>query len=189
MHHSSQARNYGIEEIEKFQAKLKAGRIIPAIATTTAMATGFVCLEIYKHLTMAPLSMAGRRNLFANLALPGPLLTLSEPAPCKKIVSGERWDPDMYMNVDEVAVPEGHTLWDHITVPGAQAMTLEQLFGFFAAQYKLKVTELLVKGKAIYSEVLNFNKNASNRPRPIVDLCNTGRIAAQSPCSYRGPRL
>ena len=33
------ARNYGIEEIEKFQAKLKAGRIIPAIATATAMAT------------------------------------------------------------------------------------------------------------------------------------------------------
>lgn len=164
------ARNYGIEEIEKFAAKLKAGRIIPAIATTTAMATGFVCLELYKHLTAAPLAMAGRRNLFANLALPGPLITLSEPAPCKKIASGQRWDPDMYMDVDEVAVPEGHTLWDHIMVPGAQAMTLEQLFAFFAAQHKLKVVELLVKGKAIYSETLNFSKNSSNKPRSLVEL-------------------
>ena len=164
------ARNYGIEEIEKFAAKLKAGRIIPAIATTTAMATGFVCLELYKHLTTEPRAMGGRRNLFANLALPGPLITLSEPAECKKIASGQRWDPDMYMDVDEVAVPEGHTLWDNIMVPGAHAMSLEQLFGFFAAQYKLKVTELLVKGKAIYSEVLNFSKNASNKPRRLVEL-------------------
>ena len=163
------ARNYGIEEIDKFAAKLKAGRIIPAISTTTAMATGFVCLELYKQLA-APLAMAGRRNLFANLALPGPMISLSEPAPCKKIESGQRWDPDMYMDVDEVAVPEGHTLWDHIQVPDARAMTLDQLFAFFAAQYKLKVTELLIKGKAVYSEVLRFGKNESNRSRHIVEL-------------------
>ena len=49
-------------------------------------------------------------------------------------------------------------------------MTLEQLFAFFVAQHKLKVTELLVKGKAIYSEVLNFSKNGANRPRPLVEL-------------------
>ena len=66
----------------------QAGRIIPAIATTTAMATGFVCLELYKHLAGRPLT--ARRNLFANLALPGPLLMLSEPMPCPKIKSGAR---------------------------------------------------------------------------------------------------
>jgi len=74
------------------------------------------------------------------------------------------------MDVDEVAVPKGHTLWDHIMVPGAKAMTLDQLFAFFAAQYKLKVTELFVKGKAIFSEALNFSKNATNRPRRVVEL-------------------
>lgn len=76
------ARNYGIPEVDKLKAKFIAGRIIPAIATSTAMATGLVCLELYKVLD-GEHKLEDYRNSFANLALP--LFSMAEPVPPKVI--------------------------------------------------------------------------------------------------------
>ncbi|XP_022755548.1 ubiquitin-activating enzyme E1 1-like isoform X1 [Durio zibethinus] len=87
------ARNYSIPEVDKLKAKFIAGRIIPAIATSTAMATGLVCLELYKVLDGAH-KVEDYRNTFANLALP--LFSMAEPVPPKVLkhrdMSWTVWD-------------------------------------------------------------------------------------------------
>ncbi|KAI9153966.1 hypothetical protein LWI28_019105 [Acer negundo] len=87
------ARNYGIPEVDKLKAKFIAGRIIPAIATATAMATGFVCLELYKALDGGH-KLEDYRNTFVNLALP--LFSIAEPVPPKVVkhqdMSWTVWD-------------------------------------------------------------------------------------------------
>ncbi|KAL6534408.1 E1 ubiquitin-activating protein [Orobanche hederae] len=87
------ARNYSIPEVDKLKAKFIAGRIIPAIATSTAMATGLVCLELYKVLD-GHHKLEDYRNTFANLALP--LFSMAEPVPPKVIkhqaMSWTVWD-------------------------------------------------------------------------------------------------
>jgi hypothetical protein len=57
--------------------KLKAGRIVPALVTTTAVVAGLQTCELVKIL--AGVDMEQHRNSFLNLALPS--ISPSEPVP------------------------------------------------------------------------------------------------------------
>lgn len=71
------ARNYKIEEVDNFKVKLIAGKIIPAIATTTAMVVGAVGIEIIKNVLKHKNELY--KNSFMNLAIP--LWVFSDPMP------------------------------------------------------------------------------------------------------------
>lgn len=67
------SRNYGLAPYTWIQTKLKAGRIMPALSTTTSVISALQSIELIKILK----SSKSPKNTFANLAIP--LIQMSEP--------------------------------------------------------------------------------------------------------------
>ncbi len=85
--------------------KLKAGRIVPALATTTASISGLQTLELVKILKGC--KMSEHRNIFLNLAVP--TMQASEPGVCTKTKLLEGLEV---------------SLWDRWEVKNASPLTL-----------------------------------------------------------------
>jgi len=81
------ALNYGIPPITKQETKGIAGRIIPAIATTTSVVAGLIVIEMIKYMlsknNIIEQNIENYRSTFVNLA--DTSLLYSEPILCKDI--------------------------------------------------------------------------------------------------------
>merc|ERR1711994_476122 len=134
-----------------------AGRIIPAIATTTSLVAGLVTLELYKFV-QGHTNPEKYKNGFANLALP--LFTFSEPlqAPKQKYYDTE-W-----------------TLWDRFEVeairPGSdKEMTLQEFMDFFKNEHKLEITMLTHGVSMLYSFFMQADKRKKRMAQKVSEVC------------------
>jgi hypothetical protein len=69
------AANYKLDEMDWLTVKIKAGRIVPALATTTAVVAGLQTIELCK--TIKQCKIEHLKNAFINLAIP--YVQLTEP--------------------------------------------------------------------------------------------------------------
>ena len=153
------ARNYKIPEVDRFKVKMIAGKIIPAIATTTAMVVGLVTAELIKILTHEKHPIELFRNSFVNLALP--VWILSEPLPPIKTTSK---DMDPITGGPLRAKPEGFTPWEKIIVDLATPGTTIQEFIDYLTQHHDVETVIISAGNAcLFNSYLPTHKQRASR--------------------------
>jgi hypothetical protein len=78
---NTRASNYKLQPMDWMTVKIKAGRIIPALATTTAAIAGLQTVELVKLIQGVELQHL--KNAFINLA--SSYCQLTEPGPVPKV--------------------------------------------------------------------------------------------------------
>jgi len=146
------ARMYGIPEVERLKVKAIAGRIIPAIATTTAAVSGLVTIELIK--VIQGLELDKFKNLFMNLALPFWALTEPGPAQKKPITKGAFY-----------------TLWDRWDVKQGD-LTMAEFIQYFDKTHELSVSGVFKGSTMIY--VAMMPTHASRKSKKMSVLLKRG---------------
>lgn len=151
------AMNYSIPTEDTHRSRAIAGRIIPAIATTTALVTGLICLELYKIVgtPRKELTLEAYKNAFVNLAIP--FMTLSEPtapAKTKTVFQGKEWN---------------WTAWDSLDM-NLGNITLGEFMDYFESEYKLEISMLSYGVSILYSFFANKKKVEERKAMKMTEV-------------------
>ncbi|RHY80018.1 hypothetical protein DYB26_003579 [Aphanomyces astaci] len=150
------ARSYKIQEADLHASRFIAGKIIPAIATTTALVTGLVCLELVKYFQHKPLEAF--KNGFVNLALP--LFAFSEPIAPKVTTS---------MLNDE---PYKWTAWDRLEM-NVGDVTLQEFLKHFESKYGAEVSMLSYGVTILYAMYSAKSRSKERMGMKLSELVTT----------------
>jgi Ubiquitin-activating enzyme active site/ThiF family len=180
--------NYTISRTDFQACKVIAGKIIAAIATTTAAVCGLVILELFKLVLKKPTVAYMNRaiglavNSYTSFTAEEPIRfqTYTE----KTIPTSDELPPDAFDEKGVVkeefivktvkhAYPEKHSVWDKLTCPGS--LTLKQFAEWLKVEHKITMTSwdfIYGHKKMVDEENKTTNVSVSSPvypPKPILN--------------------
>jgi len=144
------AKNYKIQECDRQKTKMIAGKIIPAIATTTAAITGIVSLQLYTLYQTNKIDFL--RDCYLNLAINS--IFMSEPKPAIQMKDKDN-DPILLGPVK--AIPPNWTVWDKIIIK--KSMTCQELIDYVMDKYKVEVSIITAGNVTIIQTFMPSSKS------------------------------
>ncbi|XP_043916928.1 ubiquitin-like modifier-activating enzyme 6 [Protopterus annectens] len=129
------ARMYNIEPADRLKTKRIAGRIIPAIATSTATVSGLVALELIK--VIGNYTYEAYKDCFFNLAIP--VIVFSETSEVRRI---------------KIRNDISFTIWDRWTIYGKEEFTLSDFIDAVRVKYRVEPTMVVHGVKMLYVPVM-----------------------------------
>lgn len=142
------ATNYEIKPADRHKTKGIAGKIIPAIATTTSLISSLVTLELYKIIDGCN-ELSKFKNSFVNLAIP--YYSSSEPFPSKKYKIGNKI----------------FTFWDSIKFNNVK---LSEIIKHYKVQYDVEVDDITVGQARFYSNFLSTKKRNERLNKTVTEI-------------------
>ncbi len=148
------AENYNIPKSNEQKTKIIAGKIVPAIASTTAAIVGFSSMQIFTLLSSDKISLV--KNCFFNTAFN--LYQINNPPDVIHMK-----DKDYYIIFDGPvkAIPQGWTVWDIIDIKGP--MTCQNFVDYLLKEYEVKITSISSNSKSIIFMFMPSSIKKKNR--------------------------
>ncbi|KAJ3425836.1 ubiquitin-like modifier-activating enzyme [Anaeramoeba flamelloides] len=169
------ARNYGIKPVDRLKTKKIAGKIIPAVATTTSVVSGLITIELIKLATSSALrgkhpkkvlekllkkksilSLDDFKCAFLNLALP--IITFVNPGTVKT----------NKVNLNQMGVLT-YSKWDKLEVWHPN-LTINRFKQFWKKKIGLNVVSIIHRGVFCYDEMTNKNNSKEMLNKKIISL-------------------
>ncbi|ETO05877.1 ubiquitin-activating enzyme E1 [Reticulomyxa filosa] len=182
---NARAWNYRIKESSRQDVKITAGKIIAALATTTAMITGLVELEFYKlKLGLQYLYEDAFYNANFNLAVPTQFQYFQPETAIrhKKETKKDETKEDPNELITYVPYPDQWTTWDHLEIDRGN-LTVQELVDIFPTLFWGVKVRLLFKygtmkeGKLLYngSQVLQSTAQLEKMLENDAKASETGK--------------
>lgn len=147
------ARNYKIPEADLHRSRGIAGKIMPAIATTTSLVAGSICCEIYKFLQNKPLDAYS--NSYYNLAVNNYVSMSPQPPQCTSSeIKGKVWKWNQWDRIDI-----NHPEW-----------TVGEMIDFIEEEYAVEVDMINAGVCLIYSSFLSKKIQTTRRAMRLPEL-------------------